>query len=117
MSWGVAQKQRLAGNDEIDKTVLIKWALKRITESSNSSTQRLELYLLIDKRYVREHSCREHSLITEEPFRRSENDSGVVYGVCAIQSQGINKFINSRTGFFESLSIGISTLSPTIFRT
>lgn len=43
MSWGVAQKQRLAGNDEIDKTVFIKWALKRITKSSNGLDQRLAL--------------------------------------------------------------------------
>ena len=46
-----------------------------------------------------------HSLITEEPFRRSEDDSEVVDGVRAIQSQGISKFIDSRSGFFESLSI------------
>src|ERR1051325_9614062 len=61
--------------------------------------------LLIDEWDVRMHSRTKHSLITEEPFRRSEDDSGVVDVFSAIQSQGINKFIDSRSGFFKSLSL------------
>jgi hypothetical protein len=43
LSWGVAQKQRFAGNSEINRTVFIKWVLKRITKSCNSLGQRLAL--------------------------------------------------------------------------
>src|SRR5215213_2015324 len=103
----------------------MKWALKCITKSSDRMDQSfalsdpIALQELPEFRKLQQpgfvplkdnwdmlvHSRTEHSLITEKPIWRSENDSRVVDCVRAIQSQGINDFINTRSCFFESLSI------------
>ena len=61
--------------------------------------------LLIDEWDMGLQSRMELSLITEQPFRGSENDSGVIDRIRAIQSEGINNFIDSYSRFFESLLI------------